>query len=336
MQLTMIEPIMSTRGRKAPSKTSRKGTTTARKTTGTGKQGSPVAETRGSLNRAGSMTSMNNLKVDLRRADSDATLDSGLNRLSTPPQGGLSGGLGAPSPSTVNGLAAGAPPGSQADSTEAEGFAASTNGLAAGAPTTTTAIEDALREDAEYKTWKQVTKKDRARVAAERHRLFKSNRISKDEPALIRTKAKMRSWLRKHRQCIAENFGPDSAMVEAGTDAGDATAAGETLAEGMEGEEDNLLPDYYETMGAIPEVPPSMQWIEDADGQLRDPSEKSLRLLPKGMFTQPVSILSKRMDANMKQLQETRKVGSKIGIIKQMQVQTQVSKLLYNQLTLSV
>ncbi|KAI9885230.1 MAG: hypothetical protein M1823_002969 [Watsoniomyces obsoletus] len=322
------EPIMSTRGRKAPSKTSRKGTNTARKTVGTRKQSSPVMERGGSLHRAGSMTSTNNLKVDLRRADSDATLDGGLNRLSTPPQGGLGGG----SPSTVNGLSVGggggaARPASQADSTEAtEGFGTSTNGLTgAAAPTTTTAIEDALMEDEEYKTWKQVTKKDRARVAAERHRLFKGDRINRDEPALIRTKATMRSWLRKHRQVMIENFGPDAAMMEAGNSTGDAAGgAGETLAEGMEGEEDNLLPDYYETMGGIPEVHPSLQWIEDADGNLRDVSERSLHLLPKGTFTQPPSILTKRMDANMKQLQDTRKVGSKISIIKQMQVQTQM------------
>jgi hypothetical protein len=58
-----------------------------------------------------------------------------------------------------------------------------------------------------------------------------------------------------------------------------------------------------------------------------DASEEFLRILPKGSFTAPDSKLSRKMDANMRQMQETRKICSKIGIVKQMQLQSQVAIL---------
>merc|ERR1711881_305350 len=53
-------------------------------------------------------------------------------------------------------------------------------------------------------------------------------------------------------------------------------------------------------------------------------SEETLRMLPPGHFTAPDSILSRKMEANMRQMQETRKVCAKIGVVKQMQLQTQM------------
>jgi transcriptional activator SPT7 len=89
-------------------------------------------------------------------------------------------------------------------------------------------------------------------------------------------------------------------------------------------EEDDgiLLPDYYYPQSCVPEIPWRTIWAND-DGEVEMPDE-GLRLAPRGMFVQPKSELSKRIDSNIKQMQETRKVCSKIGVIKQMQVQTQV------------
>jgi transcriptional activator SPT7 len=83
-----------------------------------------------------------------------------------------------------------------------------------------------------------------------------------------------------------------------------------------------LLPDYYHPEALVPEIPWRTIWAND-EGEVEMPDE-TLRLAPRGMFVQPPSELSKRIDANIKQMQETRKVCSKITVIKQMQVQTQV------------
>ncbi|KAK0655428.1 hypothetical protein B0T16DRAFT_499290 [Cercophora newfieldiana] len=47
-------------------------------------------------------------------------------------------------------------------------------------------------------------------------------------------------------------------------------------------------------------------------------------LVPPSHFVTPASKLTKRFDTNLQQIQETRKVCSKISVIKQMQIQTQV------------
>lgn len=102
--------------------------------------------------------------------------------------------------------------------------------------------------------------------------------------------------------------------------------------EGMDGigvvngdaEEDDgiLLPDYYYPQSCVPEIPWRTVWAND-EGEVEMPDD-GLRLAPRGMFIQPKSELNNRIDCNIKQMQETRKVCSKIGVIKQMQVQTQV------------
>ena len=102
---------------------------------------------------------------------------------------------------------------------------------------------------------------------------------------------------------------------------------GETLAEGMEGDEEKILPDYYYTLSAMPDYSSRLRWIEDSEGQVQGPSEEFLHILTKGQFVSPDSNLSKRIEDNMRQMQGTRKICSKIGIVKQMQLQSQVSPL---------
>lgn len=86
-------------------------------------------------------------------------------------------------------------------------------------------------------------------------------------------------------------------------------------------DEGPLLPDYYNPLSCVPELPWRLVWHGDGDDiELQE----DIRLATKGIFTQPKSELSKRMDANIRQMQETRKLCSKIAVIKQMQVQTQV------------
>ena len=74
---------------------------------------------------------------------------------------------------------------------------------------------------------------------------------------------------------------------------------------------------------SIPDVPEKLQWVEDASGNLVEASE-FLRMIPAGHFRSPQSKLTERMESNMRQMQETRKICSKIGVVKQMQLQTQV------------
>lgn len=311
---------MSSRGRKAPAKKAKKGPNTVRKAPGgSGVEGSPGVEAKPPVQKWGSSNSMNNFRGDMRRADSDAPMEGSQNGLSTPPLGGP----GTVSPARVNGISGSTHAGSQADFVEIDGFGSSGAGISLPHGTMGSA-EDVEHEDHEYKIWKQVTKKDRALVAAERHRLFKGNRINKEEPALLRTRAGMRRWLRKQRQSVPESPGITGTAIEGSKEGGEVTQGGETLAEEMEDEEDRILPDYYDVLAAIPEIPERLRWVEDSEGQLVDQSDEFLRVLPNGYFTQPVSCLSKKMDANMRQMQETRKICSKIGIIKQMQLQSQV------------
>lgn len=174
-------------------------------------------------------------------------------------------------------------------------------------------------DDPEYKVWKQVTKKDRALIAAERHRLLKGDKLNAEEPALLRTKAGMRRWLRHEKQAALEGD-----KIHDGTQAMEPQAGKETLAEGIEVEEDQMLPYYYDVMSGVPDLPERLIWKEDSEGNVVDASEEYLKVLPKGSFTYPDSKLTQRFNANMRQLQETRKICSKIGIVKQMQLQSQV------------
>ncbi|PLN80025.1 hypothetical protein BDW42DRAFT_117688 [Aspergillus taichungensis] len=287
------EPIMSSRGRKAPGKSaSKKGTAPARTSSG------------GSEPPAGSSSQ----PPPPVRSDSDVAMEGVQNGFATPPPPGTQ------TPSDPVGAGAGVSA-SQGDSMEIDGIIPAANI----APSALSAPGVEL-EDPEYKVWKQVTQKDRAVIAAERHRLFKGDKLKPDEPALLRTKAGMRRWMRNQKDISAEG---DKAR-ESASQIMEQDAAGETLAEGIEVDEDRVVPDYYDVMSAIPDLPGNLLWREDANGNIIDASEEFLRVLPKGVFTQPESKLSRKMDANMRQMQETRKICSKVGIVKQMQLQSQM------------
>jgi transcriptional activator SPT7 len=279
------EPIMSSRGRKAPGKSSMKGTAPTRQTpTGSeGPSGPPGSQQKNSVG-----------------PDADAPAEGSQNGLSTPPPGTLT-------PLGANGV------GSQVDAMEIDGFTATiptVGGLSA------IGFE---HDDPEYQVWKQVTKKDRALIAAERHRLFKGDKLNVDEPALLRTKTGMRRWLKNQKQVTEADKAAQSSTQSS------RPGPGETLAEGMEEEEEEkVIPDYYDVMSGIPDIPPHLAWHEDSEGNVVDNSEEFLRILPKGSFIQPDSKLARRLDANMRQMQETRKICSKVGIVKQMQIQSQM------------
>ncbi|KAJ5308333.1 hypothetical protein N7476_008989 [Penicillium atrosanguineum] len=267
------EPIMSSRGRKAPGKSSKKGTAPSRST-----------------------------------PNSDTAMETSQNGFSTPPPGSYT-------PSDPAGGGMGAAASQQEDAMDIDTM-----------PTTSTTALSALAgpgvelDDPEYKVWKQVTKKDRALIASERHRLLKGDKLNIDEPALLRTKAGMRRWLRHEKQAALEG----GKVHDAASQAGEPGAAGETLAEGIEDEDDKMVPYYYDVMSGVPDLPERLAWKEDAQGNMVDASEEYLRMLPKGLFTQPDSKLTRKLTSNMRQMQETRKICSKIGIVKQMQLQSQM------------
>ena len=293
------EPIMSSRGRKAPGKKTKKGVSAARKSPSGALEGTPSAE--------GKPNTQAPTKNDLLRADSETDLGGSQTGFSTPPPGTLTplgGAVGAISSS------------SQVDVTDVDGFSQANGVSGAGG--------EQEYEDPEYKAWKQVTKKDRALAASERHRLFKGDKLNPEEPALLRRKAGMRRWLRHQKQAIADGAAGAKQVADSGPESQPTEANNETLAEGMEGEEERMLPDYYDAMSAIPDLPQRLRWIEDSEGQVMDTSEDFLRILPPGSYVSPDSKLTKKMAANMRQMQETRKICTKIGVVKQMQLQSQV------------
>jgi transcriptional activator SPT7 len=188
------------------------------------------------------------------------------------------------------------------------------------------AAEQAYEDDA-YKIWKQVTKKDRALVAKERYQLFAGNKLNVEELAPLRNKAGMRRFLKSRREAEALGIIHGSHLDAAAAGSKDGAKAPETLAEGMEDEVDRTIPSYYEPQTIIPDIDPKLQWIEDGEGHVINQHEDMLRLIPPGHFLSPESRLASRFDANMRQMQETRKLCSKVGVIKQMQIQTHVSRL---------
>ncbi|EXJ96047.1 hypothetical protein A1O1_01173 [Capronia coronata CBS 617.96] len=278
------EPIMSSRGRKAPKKSAKKGGgSTSRKAP---PQATPIPETKPVLQSLSSV--QNGL-----RAESEAEGSQGQ---STPPPGILTP-LGAPGPGSVAGT------GSEAMDMDVPGL-----------PSQTPIPE---YEDEEYKLWKQKTKKDRAMIAAARHKLFRGDKLNAEETALLRSKAGMRRWQRLQQEAAGKD------VFEFHGDGPEREQAGQTLAEGMEAEEESLLPDYYDPLSAIPDLEPRLRWEQDSEGQVIEHFEEFLRLYPPKQFTAPESKLSKKIDSNIKQMQETRKVVSKIGVVKQMQLQSQ-------------
>ncbi|KAK4192194.1 hypothetical protein QBC35DRAFT_374138 [Podospora australis] len=288
------EPIMSSRGRKAT-----KGANKSRKAPSDQKEGTPSVEQKPVLQLNG-----------LLKTHREGSEIDGSNGFATPP---IAGSL---TPSGMNGHSGV----SNADAMDIDG--PSLNGIVLGQ-----ALGDAAEqayEDDEYKIWKQVTKKDRALIAKERYRLFADGKLNVDEPALLRTKAGMRRFLKSRREAEAQGILPSSHVDASAPGAKDGARAPETLAEGMEDETERNVPAYYEPQTIIPDIDPKLQWIEDGEGQVINQHEEMLRLVPPGHFISPASKLTSKFDANIRQLQETRKLCSKISVIKQMQLQTQV------------
>lgn len=155
---------------------------------------------------------------------------------------------------------------------------------------------------------------------SDRHKLLRGNRLNSEEPALLRSRTGMGRYLKNeeyHLKRILEN---DDLGKE-----GLSRNGNERLVDPAEGEDEGpLLPDYYNPLSCVPELPWRLVWHGDGDDI--DLPDEDAEVAPKGIFTQPKSGLSKRMDANIRQMQETRKLCSKIAVIKQMQVQTQVRK----------
>ena len=306
------EPIIASRGRIAPGKKTKKGTA-PRKAPATILEGSPAAEPKPSLHSLANGLG-SNLRNEALRASSE-NREGSHKDFSTPPPGTYT-------PLGINGVHGHESASVHSDAMDIDGVDSSLSGHG---PTDSTVAEDVVHDDPEYKAWKQVTKKDRALVTAERHRQFQGNQINPEAPALLRSKAGMRRWLRKQSQACADGVlgkrNRDSEVVEAQ----ELAPGGETLAEGMEGDDERILPDYYDALAGIPDLPSRTLWKEDSEGQIQDPSEDFLRILPPGYFTSNDGPLSKKIDENMRQMQQTRKVCSKIGVVKQMQIQAQVS-----------
>jgi transcriptional activator SPT7 len=297
------EPIMSSRGRKAPGKTGAKGSK-ARKAIPGRAEGTPTAEQKPTLHINGLLGNHDG---------SDFGREGSSNGFATPP-------IGAPGSITPGGIPG---VGSQADAMDLDG--PSMNGISLG-HALGAAAED-LQEDEEYKIWKQVTKRDRALIARERNRLFKGDKLNPDEPALLRSKAGMRRWLRQQNDSSTDGHKDDPVRDGLGAAEKSTSQTMETLAEGMEGEEERILPNYYDSLSSIPDIPKHMQWVEDDSGQVISQQDEYLRIVPKGTFKAPQSALASRIESNMRQQQETRKICSKIGVVKQMQLQSQVRLL---------
>lgn len=290
------QPIMASRGRKAPGKGKKGQSTTSRKGVESETEATPAVESKPVLH-----ASTTSLRNEFLRAESDIPMDAASNGFSTPPPPGTA------TPFGINGS-------SQNDAMDID-----TTGISLGL---NAASEDLDEDDAEYKTWKQVTKKDRAMAAAERNRLFRGDHLNPDEPALLRTKAGMRRWTRQQKQ-----FGADP-KLEADRGEPDAATTGESLAEGIEKDQDRTLPDYYDVLTSIPALNDDWKWVEDSEGKVVPQTEAYLRLFPPGQFQSGGGALTKRVESNMRQMQETRKVCAKIGIVKQMQIQAQVRLLI--------
>ncbi|KAL2268380.1 hypothetical protein VTJ83DRAFT_3226 [Remersonia thermophila] len=293
------EPIMSSRGRKAGTKGANKSRKAAPSDPKDGKEGTPNVDKKPVLQ-------INGVLAKTHREGSEADSSFG-----TPPiHGAMTPGAAA------NGHSAA----SNADAMDIDGPSLHDMAL-------NQALGDAAEqayEDDEYKIWKQVTKKDRALLARERHQLFAGNKLNADEPALLRTKAGMRRYLEARREAVALGVLRAPHLDAAAAGAHDAAKAPETLAEGMEDEVDRAVPSYYEPQTIIPDIDPKLQWVEDGEGHVINQHEDMLRLIPPGHFVSPRSRLASKIDANIRQMQETRKLCSKIGVIKQMQIQTHV------------
>lgn len=293
------EPIMSSRGRKATTKGAKSRTAPSDQ-----KEDTPVVDQKPVLQ-------LNGL---LGKAGREGSEVDGSNGLSTPPVAGSITPSGA-----LNGHSGIA---SNADAMDIDG--PSLNGMALN-QAFGEAVEQAY-EDEEYKIWKQTTKKDRALTAKERHLLFKDNSLNMNAPALLRNRAGMRWFLKHQREAEAMGIAAHPHLGNAAGTGIEASAPkqSETLAEGIDEETEQVMPDYYDSLTSIPDIKPNLQWVEDGDGQVINQHEEFLKLVPPGTFVAPKSRLTRKMDDNIHQIQETRKLATKISVIKQMQVQSQV------------
>lgn len=292
-------PIMASRGRKAPQKGV---SSSARKAPSVpvDDKTTPAPDQKPVLHPSAS-----HLRNDFLRAESDAP-DANSAGFNTPPPPGFA-------TPHVNGIHGNLAAGSQADVMEVDGVG---NAVV---PTTEVDLDE---DDAEFKTWKQVTKKDRAQAAAERNRLFRGEHINPEEPALLRNKAMMRRWMRQQKM-LSSKLSNDADAQEGGESA-EPVAGGETLAEGIEKDEDSTLPDYYNPLSAIPDLDERWKWTTDSEGNAVPHTDEYMRMYPRGQYLAHQGELNKRFEGNIQQMQETRKVCSKIGIVKQMQIQAQV------------
>ena len=307
-------PIAATRGRKAPNKGA-KGVTAARKAPPTASEDSPVPEVKPLASSSNAMPVL--------RADLDSIADDSQNGIATPP-------IGNHTPLGPGALLDGPGVANNADISEMESVNAND---AAGLDQ----IEDPAEEDEEYKVWKQVTMKDRARMAAERNRLFHQNRLNAEEPALLRKRSGMNRWLRQQRMILGAEATNDLVVLK-DDETNVEPAPAQSLAQGMEEEEDNALPDYYFPLSGVPTVSKRLRWVEDANGIVQDQRDDSLRLLPLNYYSSLCTgkeegtdrerqserhSLAFKVGANLAQMQEIRKIMTKISMVKQMQVQTQ-------------
>nr|POE93217.1 transcriptional activator spt7 [Quercus suber] len=294
------EPIMASRGRKAPKKGASKGaSSSARKAPAGVTSEKPVPDVKPAMH-----VSASSIRNEFLRAESEAQ-DASSTGFSTPPPAGTGTPFGA------NGVHGTGMVNSQTDLMDIDGAGPSLSITSAGAD----------EDDTELKTWKQVTKKDRAMAAAERNRLFRGQNLNGDEPALLRTKAMMRRWVRQQKS-------DSPGKAEAGADSSNGEdkieeSATETLAEGIEKDEDSTLPDYYHPLSAIPDLDERWRWVLDSEGHVVPQIEDWMRIHPKDQFKSAQGSLNRKVEANMRQMQDTRKICSKIGIVKQMQLQGQ-------------
>ena len=303
-------PIMASRGRKAPKKGGKSGSTSNKRAPTVAvddTSSTPAPEVKPALHAAAS-----HLRNEFLRAESEVH-DASSTGFNTPPPGNAT--------PLINGVHTSGAPGSQADPMEVDGLGQSIISSA----------EDADEDDTEFKTWKQVTKKDRAQAAADRNRLFHGEQLKNlntDEPALLRSKAMMRRWARQQKMLSTEKSSAETDMQNEAENS-EQTPQGESLAEGIEKDEDSTLPDYYNALSAIPDLNDRWKWTTDSEGFVVPESEEWMRMYPREHFKSTEGVLTRKMEANMRQMQETRKVCAKIGIVKQMQLQAQVRSPLF-------
>lgn len=317
------EPIIASRGRKAPSIKGKKGAGPARKAPPADDSTATLEHKTESVG-SGLPGPLSHLKNEVLRSGTEAVGEASQHCLTTPPPpSGMLTPIGGHARSE-------GPVGAHA---QLEGIIIPQNGDTMELDTMNISAHGAgliadepEHEDEDYKVWKQITKKDRAHLAAERYRLLGSDKINPEATALLRTRGGMRRWLRRHNLS-----GVDKRATEADKKSEkheDAEAAiATTLADDIDVEEERMVPDYYDVLSAIPQLEPRLRWIEDDEDHVIEQREECLRMVADSDFKIPVSALTTTINDNMRQVQEIRKLVAKIGVVKQMQIQAQVRRI---------